>query len=500
MQEKLARFKEMMGTASDVAYSAAVLSWDQQTYMPEKAAEERGEQLATLSRIFHDMVTSEGLGSLLEDLLPYAKMLDPDSDDARMVLKAKKEYDKQTKVPSDKVAEFARATTLGQEAWVKARTVSDFSIFKPYLERIVELRREYASYFQPYDHVYDPLLDDYEPGMKTSDVQSIFHAVRPLQVELIKAIGEKPQVEDSFLHLKYADQQQWDFGVEVTKYLGYDWGAGRQDRTAHPFTTNFGIHDVRITTNVKEDMVTSSLFSTIHETGHALYEQGIDWGLRRTNLASGASLAIHELQSRMWENLVGRSRAFWRFFYPKLQSTFSTQLGNVDMETFYKAINKVEPSLVRTEADEATYNLHVMLRLELEIALMEGSLEVADLPEAWNSRMRDYLGVTPPNDRKGVLQDVHWSGGMIGYFPTYALGNMISVQFWEIINKDIPNLDAQIEKGEFSALLAWLRKNVHQYGAKFEPQELVQRVTGSKIDPQPYLRYLKSKYSDIYGL
>lgn len=500
MQEKLTRFKEILGTASDVALSAAVLSWDQQTYMPEKAAEERGEQLATLSRIFHDMVTSEELGSLLEGLLPYAKTLDPDSDDARMILKAKKDYDKQTKVPSDKVAEFARATTLGQEAWVKARTAADFSIFKPYLEKIVDLRREYASYFQPYEHVYDPLLDDYEPGMKTADVQSIFSTVRPIQVELIKAIGEKPQVEDGFLHLKYADQQQWDFGVEVSKAIGYDWGAGRQDRTEHPFTTGFGIRDVRITTNVKEDMVTSSLFSTIHETGHALYEQGINWNLRRTNLASGASLALHESQSRMWENLVGRSRAFWRFFYPKFQHTFSTQLGNVDMETFYKAINKVEPSFVRTESDEATYNLHVMLRLELEIALMEGSLKVADLPEAWNSRMRDYLGITPPNDRMGVLQDVHWSGGMIGYFPTYALGNMISVQLWNIINKDIPNLEAQIEKGEFSTLLAWLRKNVHQYGAKYKPQELVQRITGSKIDPQPYLHYLKSKYSDIYGL
>jgi carboxypeptidase Taq len=282
--------------------------------------------------------------------------------------------------------------------------------------------------------------------------------------------------------------------------MGYDWDAGRQDRAAHPFTTSFGIRDVRITTHIYEDQMASGLFSTIHETGHALYNQGIDWDLRRTVLADGASMAIHESQSRMWENLVGRSRAFWRYFYPRLQATYPAQLGNVDMETFYKAINKVEPSFIRTEADEATYNLHVMLRLELEIALMEGSLQVADLPAAWNDRMRDYLGVTPPNDRLGVLQDVHWSGGMIGYFPTYALGNLVSAQLWTVINKDIPNLEQQFEQGQFSALLDWLRKNVHQYGSKYEPQELVQRITGSKIDPTAYVAYLKTKYSDIYGL
>jgi carboxypeptidase Taq len=500
MQEKLAQFKELMGTASDLSSASALLGWDQQTYMPPKAAEERGEQLATLARIVHEMITSEEFGRLLEDLLPYAQSLDGDSTDARIILKAKKLYDKETKVPAEKVAEFARATTLGQEAWVRAKTESNFESFKPYLEKIVDLRREYASYFKPYEHVYDPLLDDFEPGMKTADILAIFSALRPQQVELIKAIRERPQVEDGFLKLNYPDALQWEFGVDVTRHMGYDWGAGRQDRAAHPFTTSFGIRDVRITTHIYEDQMASGLFSTIHETGHALYNQGIDWDLRRTVLADGASMAIHESQSRMWENLVGRSRAFWRYFYPRLQATYPAQLGNVDMETFYKAINKVEPSFIRTEADEATYNLHVMLRLELEIALMEGSLQVADLPAAWNDRMRDYLGVTPPNDRLGVLQDVHWSGGMIGYFPTYALGNLVSAQLWAVINKDIPNLEQQFEQGQFSALLDWLRKNVHQYGSKYEPQELVQRITGSKIDPTAYVAYLKTKYSDIYGL
>jgi carboxypeptidase Taq len=499
MEEKLNKLKDVMGKASDIYYATAVLGWDQQTYMPPKAAEERGEQLATLSEIAHEMVTSDEFGKLIEELVPYGESLEPDSTDARLIKQSKRAYDKQTKVPGEKVAEFARATTLGQETWVRSRKADDFSIFQPALEKIVELRREYASYFAPYDHVYDPLLDDFEPGMKTAEVKEIFETLRPQQIEIIKAIGERPQVKDDFLHLKYEDKKQWDFGVEVATRLGYDWQAGRQDRAPHPFTTSFGIRDVRITTRIHEDLFTSGMFSTIHETGHALYNQGIDWSLRRTILADGASMAVHESQSRMWENLVGRSRPFWRFFYPRLQEYFPAQLGNVDMETFYKAINKAQPSLIRTEADEATYNLHVMLRLELEIALMEGKLEVKDLPEAWNSRMKEFLGVVPPSNANGVLQDVHWSGGMIGYFPTYALGNLVSVQLWEVIHKDIPNLEAQIEKGEFSGLLGWLREHIHKHGSKFEPQELVQKVTGSKITPQPYVNYLKTKFGDIYG-
>lgn len=499
MQEKLNLLKQKMATIWDLSMIGALMGWDQQTYMPPKGAEERGEQMATLSRLVHEMATSEEVGKLLDELLPYAQTLDPDSDDARLIKLAKREYDKQTRVPAEKVAEFARVTTMAQGAWVQARSESTFALFQPHLEKIVELRREYASYFAPYDHVYDPLLDDFEPGLKTAEVQAIFARLRPQQVELIQAIASRPQVDDSFLHLKYDGQKQWDFGVEVATRFGYDWQAGRQDRSAHPFTTSFGIRDVRITTRVIEDQLPSALFGTMHETGHALYQQGIDWNYRRSALGGAASLAVHESQSRMWENLVGRSRAFWRFFYPRLQEYFPQQLGNVSMEAFYKAINKVEPSLIRVEADEATYNLHIMLRLELEIALMEGALEVKHLPEAWNTRMKEYLGITPPNDRLGVLQDIHWSGGMIGYFPTYALGNLISVQLWEKIQQGIPDLEEQIERGEFSALLGWLREKIHRHGSKYEPQELVEKVTGSKIDPQPYIRYLNTKYRDIYG-
>ncbi len=499
MQEKINLLKEKMATLWDLSMIGALMGWDQQTYMPPKGAEERGEQMATLSRLIHEMGTSEEMGKLLDELLPYAQTLDPDSDDARLIKLAKREYDKQTRVPAEKVAEYARVTTMAQGAWVQARSESNFALFQPHLEKIVELRREYASYFAPYDHVYDPLLDDFEPGLKTAEVKEIFARLRPQQVELIQAIASRPQVDDSFLHLKYDEQKQWDFGVEVATRFGYDWQAGRQDRSAHPFTTSFGIRDVRITTRVIEDQLPSALFGTMHETGHALYQQGIDWNYRRSALGGAASLAVHESQSRMWENLVGRSRAFWRFFYPRLQEYFPQQLGNVSLEDFYKGINKVEPSFIRVEADEATYNLHIMLRLELEIALMEGSLEVKHLPEAWNTRMQEYLGITPPNDRMGVLQDIHWSGGMIGYFPTYALGNLISVQLWEKIQQDIPDLEEQIERGEFSALLGWLREKIHRHGSKYEPQELVQKVTGSKIDPQPYIRYLNSKYRDIYG-
>jgi carboxypeptidase Taq len=500
MQEQYTQLKTMLAEAWDLNQAAALLGWDQQTYMPPKGAPDRGEQLATLSSLAHKIFTSDEVGRLLEDLVPYAETLDPDSIEACFIRLVKRQYDKQTRVPAEKVAEFARVTTLAQEAWVRARADDNFAMFQPHLEKIVALRREYADFFQPYDHVYDPLLDDFEPGLKTSEVIAIFDKLRPQQVELIQAIAGRPQVRDDFLHLVYPEQQQWDFGVMVITRFGYDWEAGRQDRSAHPFTQGMGIGDVRITTRLIENMMTSSLFSSMHESGHAMYEQGIDPALARTVLASGASLALHESQSRMWENLVGRSRPFWRYFYPRLKEYFPTQLGNVDMETFYKAINKVEPSFIRVEADEATYNLHVMLRLELEIALMEGRLQVKDLPDAWNDRMRSYLGITPPNDRLGVLQDVHWSGGMIGYFPTYALGNLISAQLWEVIRKDLPDLDAQIEHGEFSGLLNWLRIHVHRHGAKYEPQELVQRITGSRIDPQPYVNYLRQKYSDIYGL
>ena len=500
MEEKLQQLKERLAEVMDLGYISAVLGWDQQTYMPPGGAEERGYQLATLARLVHQHVTSDEVGKLLEDLNREVDAFDPDSDDACLIRSAYYEYHKRTRVPVDLVADTAQVTTSAHEAWARARQEKNFQLFQPHLERVVELRRAYAECFQPYDHIYDPLLDDFERGMKTADVQRIFGALRPQQVALIQAISQRPQVDDSFLRVDYPEQGQWDFGVDVISHFGYDWKRGRQDRSAHPFTTNFGIDDVRITTRFDTQRVATALFGTMHEAGHAMYEQGVDHSLRRTPLAGGASLAVHESQSRMWENLVGRSLPFWKYFFPKLKERFPGQLGNIDLETFYRGVNKVEPSFIRVEADEATYNLHIMLRLELEIALMEGSLAVKDLPEAWNARAQEYLGLQPPNDALGVLQDVHWSGGMIGYFPTYALGNLVSAQLWECICRDIPDLDGQIEQGQFNSLLEWLRKHIHRHGAKFEPQVLVERVTGSKIDPQPYIRYLQSKFGAIYGL
>lgn len=500
MSEKFTKLKTLLGEVGDLNAAQAVLGWDQQTYMPPGGAEARGYQLATLGSLTHQKFTSEEIGKLIADLKVEFADADPDSDEARYLKVASRDYDKATKVPSEYVAKFAKLTARGHESWAKAREASDFSLFQTDLEEIVEMRKEYVSFFPPADHPYDTLLDEFEPGMKTTDVQEIFGVLRERQVELLKNIADAKQVNDDFMHVNYPEKQQWDFGVEVATKFGYDWNRGRQDKSVHPFTTSFGINDVRITTRFMEDFFPSALFGTMHEAGHGLYEMGVNQEYERTPLNGGASLGIHESQSRLWENLVGRSMPFWEHFYPRLQETFPMQLGNIALPDFYKGINKVEPSLIRVEADEATYNMHIMLRLELEIAMIEGSVKIKDLPELWNSKVNEYLGITPPNDAEGVLQDIHWSFGGLGYFSTYALGNLISVQLWEKLNEDIPNLDEQIRQGKFDALLGWLRENVHVYGRKYEPQELVRKVTGSKITPEPYLRYLEGKYSEIYGL
>ena len=499
MEKKLAKLKEILATLADLGGAQAILNWDQQTYMPPKAAEMRGQQLATLNKIAHEIGTSPELGKLLDDLRPYAETLDPDSDDARLIKFAIRDYERATRIPPEFVVEQAQVVTLANQAWTEARAKSDFSIFRPHLEKIVELTHRFVGFFPPADHPYDILLDGYEPEMKTADVKAIFDALRPQQVELIRAIAARPQVDDSFLHQPFDEQKQWEFGVEVITKFGYDWERGRQDKSAHPFTGGPGVNDVRITTRIAPNFLNSMLFGTMHEAGHAMYEQGVSQSLLRTNLIGGASLAVHESQSRMWENLVGRSYPFWQHFYPILQSKFP-QLADVPLDAFYKGINKVQPSFIRVEADEATYNLHIMLRLEIELGLIEGKLAVKDLPEVWNAKMQEYLGLTPPNDAQGVLQDIHWSWGLFGYFSTYALGNLISAQLWEKINQDIPDLDDQFRQGKFDALLGWLRTNIHVHGRKFMPQELVQRVVGSKIDAAPYMRYLRRKYGEIYNL
>ncbi len=498
MDEILALLKKKLNTIYDLKHTAALLEWDQQVNMPSGGNEERGDQIGTISELAHNMFVSEDIGQLLSDLQGYASHLDPHSDDACLIKVTQRNFDQETKIPVELLKELAQLTTVAYPFWEKAKENNQFSVFQPYLEKIINLTRKMAQCFQPYDHIYDPLLNIYEPGMKTADVKKIFSDLRPQQVELIHVIGEHAPINGSFLQQYFEPEKQWQFGLQIAEAFGMDWKRSRQDKSAHPFTTSFGQNDVRITTKVHAHHFTSALFSTMHESGHALYELGFSPAFRRTPLSDAASLAVHESQSRMWENLIGRSRAFWHHFYPKLTELFTEQLHNIDVETFYRAINKVEPSFIRTEADEATYNLHVMLRLELEMELMEGTLEVKDLPTAWNARMQDYLGITPPDDTRGVLQDVHWSAGLIGYFPTYALGNLISVQLWEQMHVDLPTLDDKISQGDFSEILQWLRVNVHQHGAKFEPQELVQKITGSKIDAKPYIGYLQSKYQEIY--
>jgi len=499
MNEKLDQLKEKLGEVADIGRAASVLSWDQQVNMPPGGNEARGRQLATLSKIAQEKFITDEVGKLIDDLKQELNG-DHASDEAALVRVAARNYDKAIRVPPEFIAEQAIVSSRAFEAWVEARSKSDFSIFRPHLEKVLELVHKYISFFPPAEHPYDTLLDDYEPGMKTADVKAIFDGLRPKQVELIKAITSRRQVKDDFLFKKYNEKKLMDFGERVITKFGYDWSRGRQDKAAHPFETTFSVNDVRITTRYEDDNPIAMLFSTMHESGHAMYEQGINPNYERTPLAGGTSLAVHESQSRMWENLVGRSLPFWEHFYPELKKTFPRKLEGVSLKSFYKAINKVEPSLIRVNADEATYNLHIMLRLELEIAMVEGKVAIKDLPEIWNTKMQDYLGVTPPNDAKGVLQDIHWSGGAIGYFSTYALGNLISAQLWEKINADIHDLDDQIRKGDFSQLLDWLRKNIHQYGHKYEPQTLVEEITGSKITYEPYIRYLTNKYGEIYGL
>ncbi len=497
MSEKLDQLKAILGEVSDLGRAMAVLGWDQQVNMPPAGGEARGQQLGTLGKLAQEKFIADEVGTLLDDLKGD---FDAASDEAAMIRVAKRNYDKAKRVPPSFVVEQAVVTSKAFEAWVEAKGKSDYSIFQPHLEKVLELTHKFISFHPKADHPYDTLLDEFEPGMKTADVKAIFDELRPQQVKLIQAIAASKQVKDDFLHKKYNEKKLWDFSEEIVKQFGYDFSRGRQDKAPHPFQTSFSINDVRITNRFEADNPLATLFSAMHESGHAMYEQGVNPAYERTPLEGGTSLAIHESQSRMWENLVGRSLPFWEYFYPKLKKNFASQLGNVNLKTFHKGINKVEPSLIRVNADEATYNLHIMLRLELEIAMIEGKVNLKDLPEIWNTKMREYLGITPPNDAKGVLQDIHWSGGGFGYFSTYALGNLVSAQLWEKINKDIKGLDDKVRKGDFSELLGWLHKNIHQFGQKFESQTLMQNVTGSKIAPAPYVRYLNKKYGEIYGL
>ncbi len=494
------RLRDLLGQVVDLNAAQAVLSWDQETYMPNGGVNARAQQLATLGQLAHERFTSDEVGQLLQELEQTAGALEPDSDQARMIRVVRRDYDKATRLPASLVAELARSTAVSQQAWKGAREESDFARFRPHLERLVDLLRRKAEALGYEETPYDALLDEYEPEMRTSQVRAVFSELREELVPIVQAIAENPVPDDSCLHQHFDEQLQWDFGLGVARDFGFDLERGRQDRSAHPFSTSFSINDVRITTRVQSDFLSPCLFGTLHEAGHAMYEQGVDASLERTLLASGTSLGVHESQSRLWENLVGRSRPFWSHYYRRLQSAFPAQLGVIPLDPFYRAINKVEPSLIRVEADEVTYSLHVMLRFDLETALMSGDLAVSDLPEAWNEKCREYLGLTPPDDASGVLQDIHWSAGLIGYFPTYAIGNLISAQLYERASLEITDLDDQIGAGRFSELLGWLRERIHRPGRKFTASELLWRVAGSDLHAGAWLAYVRGKFGGLYDL
>lgn len=469
--------------------------------MPSKGAAVRAEQLATLGRVAHEKFVSPEIVRLLDELRPYEESLPYESDEASLIRVTRRDYEKESRVSADLRAEMTRTAALARVAWVEARRQSDFSLFLPHLEKNVALKHKYVECFDETDHVYDLLLDDYERDMKTAEVQKILDDLKKELVPLMAEIGKRADaVDDQCLHGRFPIDKQREFCISIIQRFGFDSNSWRLDPTVHPFASNSCTTDIRITTRYYEDFISPALFGSMHECGHGLYENGISPALERTPLCRGASSGLHESQSRMWENLVGRSRAFWKFFYPKLQDAFPDQFKRVDRETFYRAINKVQPSLIRVEADEATYNLHIILRFELEQEIMEGKLALRDLPKVWNARMKEYLGVNVPNDAQGVLQDIHWSMGSIGYFPTYSLGNIISAQIWEKVLVDIPDLYAQFERGEFMALREWLREHLHRHGRKFTPKETLQKVVGGSIDVEPYVRYLKTKLREIYRL
>jgi carboxypeptidase Taq len=499
--DKVRELKGRLQEVDNLRRALAVLAWDQSTYMPAGGAAARARQLATLGRLAHEKAVDSVLGRLLDELRPYGESLPYESDDASLIRVAIRDYQKAVRVPAAFMAELASHQAQSYQAWAAARPANDFASVRPFLEKTLALCRQYSGFFSGYQHIADPLIDRLDEGMTASTVSALFADLRQELVPLVQAITSQPPADDSCLHQTFPEPQQWDFGLEVARRFGYDFQRGRQDKSPHPFTTTFSIGDVRITTRVMEDYVGEALFGTMHESGHAMYEQGVNTGLEGSPLADGTSAGVHESQSRLWENLVGRSRPCWTFFYPRLQQAFPQQLGSVPLDTFYRAINKVQRSAIRTEADEVTYNLHVMMRFDFELAMLEGKLAIRDLPEAWRERAQTDLGIDPPEDRDGVLQDMHWFYGLIGgMFQGYTLGNILSAQFYEAALQAHPEIPAEMEQGEFGKLHGWLKDSIYQHGRKFTATELVQRISGGPMRIEPYLRYLRTKYGELYTL
>ena len=504
MERELSRLKEIMGEVRLLTNIAALMGWDQEINLPPAGIEERGEQMALLEGMLHRKATDPEVGELLagleaSDNNPMGNSSLPDLD-RRLIRNVFRAYNRQVKIPEALVKEMAKLTSRSQAVWAKARQDNDFASFAPYLEKIVKLNKEKAECLGYKEHPYDPLLDEYEPWMRTAEVSRVFGDLKNELARLIGDIRGRGQVRHDFMFKDFPVETQDKFSRSVLKDMGYDFHRGRLDLSTHPFTTTLGSDDVRVTTRYNKNLFSSGLGSVVHEGGHALYELGMGEGIKGTILGQGTSLGIHESQSRMWENVIGRSKPFWKHYFPKLKELFPAQLEGVDLDAFYKAFNKVEPTLIRVEADEVTYSLHIILRFEIEMKLITGALSVADIPEYWNTSMKNLVGVLPPSDREGCLQDIHWSIGAIGYFPTYALGNLYAAQFNETMRKDMPDVDSALEKGELSAVLKWLRENIHAPGSSLTAGELISRVSGRALDPSCFTAYLREKYSEIYAL
>jgi carboxypeptidase Taq len=487
--------------AATIESIEAALGWDQQTYLPEQAHEHRADQMSFLTGLAHQKRTDPKWGTLLQELAGSDLAKDPHSVAGTAIRQLKRDYDKRVKLPQALVEELTRATVIGQQIWVKARQANDFKLFQPQLTKIIDLKRQQAAALGYEDVAYDALLDDYEPQAKTKDLARVLGKLREELVPLVHAIMESGrQAPLEIVSRHYPKTAQEAFGKTAAAKIGFDFQRGRLDVTAHPFCTELGPNDCRITTRYDERHFNGAFFGILHETGHGIYDQGLRSDLFGLPPGQFVSLGIHESQSRMWENLVGRSHAFWEYFFPQWQEFFPVAAQGVSLDQLFAAVNDVRPSLIRVEADEATYNLHIIVRFELEQALLNGDLAVADLPGAWKDKYQEYLGIEPPNDAQGCLQDVHWSAGLFAYFPTYSLGNLYASQFFEQADQDLGGLSALMRQGDFMPLKHWLNEKIHQHGQCYSATELVERITGKPLGSEALLRHLRGKLLPLYGL
>ncbi len=500
----MAAYDELIKQCKEIATlasTASILHWDQQTYMPPQGAAFRAEQLGAISNLVHQRFTDPKIGDLISEAEQSDVVKDPESPEAANIRELRHAYDKATKLPTELVEEITKTTSLAQQDWVKARANSDFKLFLPWLEKVVKLSKEKADAYGYEGEPYNALLDDYEPGATVDEIVDVFEKLRNELVTLLQKIKDAPKKPDvSIVEREYDVELQRIFGESVAAAMGFDFTSGRLDVTTHPFCTGIGPGDTRILTRYNPNRLNDALFGIMHEAGHGLYEMGIDkkkyFG---TPMGESVSLGIHESQSRMWENQVGRSKPFWKYFLPQAKRLFRKSLEGVELDDFYGAINNVTPSYIRVEADEATYNLHILLRFELERALLTGDLKPADVPGEWNDRFQKYFGIEVDKDANGCLQDVHWSSGLIGYFPTYTLGNLYSAQFFNKAKEDMPDLDEQFERGELLNLREWLRVNIHQHGQRYRANDLCKKVTGKPLDYKPLVAYMNAKFGEIYG-